>query len=123
VRYQRRSLLIIVGLVVFSLACRPLVSQLQPTAEPTAVPVQPTAEVVEVVATSVPATVEATTPPMPTRVSASPTATPRPKGSGLEIINDTDQDIWYLYLSPTDHNEWGEDRLGGTSYPLANPLS
>jgi hypothetical protein len=92
-------------------------SQLQPTAEPTAVPVQPTAEVVEVVATSVPATVEATTPPMPTRVSASPTATPRPKGSGLEIINDTDQDIWYLYLSPTDHNEWGEDRLGGNIIP------
>jgi hypothetical protein len=116
-RYHRSSLIIIVGLVIFSLACRPLVSQLQPTAEPTLVPAQPTIEVVEVVATSAPATVEATTPPMPTRVSAAPTATPRPKGGGLEIINDTDQDIWYLYLSPTDHNEWGEDRLGGDIIP------
>ena len=116
-RYQRSSLLIIISLVVFSLACRPLLSQLQPTAEPTPAPAQPTVEVVVAEATATAETVQPTTPPMPTRVSTSPTATPRPKGSGLEIVNETDQDIWYLYLSPTDHNEWGEDRLGGDIIP------
>lgn len=106
---RRRSIVIIVLLVLFSLACRPLLSTPEPTSEPTLVPAEPTVEAAAAEATATPPNLEATTAP--------PTATPRLKGSGLEIINDTDQDIWYLYVSPTDHDEWGDDRLGGDIIP------
>jgi hypothetical protein len=32
--------------------------------------------------------------------------------SSLEVVNDTDDDIAYLYISPTDSDSWGEDWLG-----------
>ena len=30
----------------------------------------------------------------------------------VSIRNDTGFDIWYVYISPTDSDDWGEDRLG-----------
>jgi hypothetical protein len=111
-RYRRRLLYIIVSLIILSLACRPVVGTPEATPVPPVVPQQPTAAVVVALATATPRREQP-----PTATPARATATPRPKSSGLEIINDTDQDIWYLYLSPTDHNEWGDDWLGGDIIP------
>ena len=29
----------------------------------------------------------------------------------ITIINNTGNTIWYVYISPTTSNDWGEDRL------------
>ncbi len=76
----------------------------QPTATPLPTPVPPTA-------TPVPPT-----PVPPTEVPAGkPTAQPG-GGTGsvgaLDIVNETDLTICYVYISPTDAAEWGDDRLG-----------
>ena len=34
-----------------------------------------------------------------------------PQGATLEITNDAGTDAWYVYLSPSDADEWGEDWL------------
>lgn len=87
-------------LTVVNLACGP--SDVTPTQEPQPTKEQaPTEEVVE-----------------PTRVNPTPepTSTPVPKteatGGGLEIVNQSGNDIWYIYLSPSKADEWGEDWLG-----------
>jgi len=62
---------------------------------------------------------------------------PDDEGSGVEtdcgytqdisIRNDTGFDIWYVYISPTDSDDWGEDRLGdevimdGDSFTICMP--
>lgn len=47
---------------------------------------------------------------MPTNT---PQPTPAPEGATIEITNDSDVDVWYVYLSPADASEWGDDWLGG----------
>ncbi len=40
------------------------------------------------------------------------TPTPAPEGASLEITNDSGVDVWYVYLSPSKSDDWGEDWLG-----------
>jgi hypothetical protein len=30
----------------------------------------------------------------------------------FELINNSSQDVWYLYVSPSSNQDWGEDILG-----------
>ncbi|MGC9348200.1 MAG: hypothetical protein ACP5JG_08700 [Anaerolineae bacterium] len=108
--HQRRRLLVLAALLLLlSLAC----NAIQPaTEEPTPVPPTATAQPVEPPPTKVPPT-EAS----PTGTPA-PTPEPAPRGSTIEIINESDKEIWYLFISPTDAEEWGQDRLGSeTIFP------
>jgi len=76
-------------LVVATLACGG--SQLEPASAP-----QPT-----------------TVPPTTAPTTASPTSVPTVVSTvTLEIINDSGTDIWYVYLSPSTSDQWGNDRLG-----------
>lgn len=36
----------------------------------------------------------------------------------LEVVNAIDEDIWYIYISPSDSASWGEDWLGGDILPV-----
>ncbi|MDY7080119.1 MAG: hypothetical protein SXV54_24830 [Chloroflexota bacterium] len=49
----------------------------------------------------------------PTAVPPTPAPTVAPAAT-LEIINDSGADIWYVYLSPSSSDEWGDDQLGDT---------
>jgi len=86
-------------LILVNLACGP--SDVKPTQEPQPTKEQAPTEEIE-----------------PTRADPTPepTSTPVPKaeaaGEGLEIANQSGADIWYVYLSPSKAEEWGEDRLG-----------
>jgi hypothetical protein len=40
------------------------------------------------------------------------TSTPASQGATLEIINDSGAELWYVYLSPSQADQWGEDWLG-----------
>jgi len=40
-----------------------------------------------------------------------PADTPAPQGASLEITNDSGIDVWYIYLSPSKSDQWGEDWL------------
>ena len=84
-------------LILAILACGPVSPTSVPTVEPTAVP-QPTARPTEV--------------SVPTKVP--PTAAPATGGAAatLTVINDTDTEIWYVYISPSDSSDWGDDWLG-----------
>jgi hypothetical protein len=86
-RNVRWILLAIAVLVIVTLACGP--SGETPTAE-----VPPTAEV------------EPTLPPADTPM-------PVPSGAMLEIINNSGTDVWYVYMSPSEADQWGEDWLEG----------
>jgi serine protease Do len=35
----------------------------------------------------------------------------------LEVVNDMSQDIWYIYISPSNSDSWGEDWLGDDTLP------
>ncbi len=48
---------------------------------------------------------------MPTNT---PKSSPEPEGATLEITNNSDVDVWYVYLSPADASDWGDDWLGGS---------
>ncbi len=102
---RTRRVCLIIGLLVFSLACG--LGQSTPEVQPT-----------PVLETPVPPPTE-TPPPPDTAVPAvtTPTFTPRPKGTVLEVINDSGRDIWYLFVSPTESDAWGDDRLGGDIVP------
>ena len=47
-----------------------------------------------------------------------------PRGASVKVINQSSWDIYSLYLSPTDNEEWGPDQLGeqaiasGTTFTL-----
>lgn len=86
-------------LTVVNLACGP--SDVTPSLEP-----QPTKEQ---------APTEEITEPTQVNPTPEPTSTPVPKteanDGGLEIINQSGADIWYVYLSPSKADEWGEDWL------------
>jgi len=53
------------------------------------------------------------------------TPTPAPQGATLEITNDSGIDVWYVYLSPSKADQWGEDWMGdqvirdGETYSIA----
>ncbi len=99
---RRSTQLVVALLMILSLACS--LAQGTPAPTETVAPPPPT---------QTPTPVVADTPPTSTpRPTERPTETLAPKGSGLQIINATDRDIWYLFLSPTDATEWGEDQLG-----------
>jgi hypothetical protein len=86
-------------LILVNLACGP--SDATPTQEP-----WPTKEP------------EQTEQVEPTRAEPTPepTSTPVPEaeatGGVLEVVNRSGTDIWYVYLSPSKADEWGEDWLG-----------
>lgn len=46
---------------------------------------------------------------MPTNTSA---PEPETEGATLEISNESGIDVWYVYISPADADEWGDDWLG-----------
>jgi hypothetical protein len=92
-----RSVLIATAvLVAVTLACGGA-SEETPTPEPpTPTPVQeeqPTPEE------------EPTVPPVDT-------PEPEPEGTSLEITNESGMDVWYIQLSPTKAETWGDDWLG-----------
>jgi hypothetical protein len=95
---------IAIFLLILSLAC----NAIQGTSEaPTPAPPTPTtqpADTPEATATEAPPTV-------------APTPEPVQSGFSIEITNTSDQEIWYLYLSPSDAEEWGEDWLGDKVIP------
>ncbi len=62
-----------------------------------------------------PTVVEEEAPPtvMPTNTSApEPETETETEGATLEISNDSGIDVWYVYLSLADADEWGDDWLG-----------
>jgi len=109
-RHGSLILLAVVLLVLSSLACSvpggqtptetiPLV---EPTAAPTAVPT--------LLPTQVPPTEPPPAPTVPVPTKAAPVE-PVAEGATLEIINESDVEIWYVYLSPSKSDSWGEDWL------------
>jgi hypothetical protein len=90
-------------LTLVNLACSP--SDLMPTQEPEPTKEQAPTEAVE------PTRAEPTPEPTP---EATPTPVPEVEtdGKGLQVVNQSGADIWYVYLSPSKAEEWGEDRLG-----------
>lgn len=82
------------------LACGQVSPTPAPTVKPTAVP-QPTAKPTE----------KPTEEVSPTAV---PTKTSETGGANatLTVINDTNTEIWYVYISPSDSDDWGDDWLG-----------
>jgi len=46
-----------------------------------------------------------------------PTNTPEPdpeiEGASIEVTNLSGTDVWYVFISPSDAEDWGEDWLGG----------
>ncbi len=109
---RRLSLLVVVSaLALASLAC--LGSGQPPTATPLPpTPVPPT----EVPPTPVPPTAE----PQPAQPAAAQAGT-------LDIVNQSNSTICYVYVSPTTSAEWGDDQLGagnvvapGTTFTITN---
>ncbi|MCP4537646.1 MAG: hypothetical protein GY832_10900 [Chloroflexi bacterium] len=49
---------------------------------------------------------------MPTNTPKAPPPTDVPEGASIEITNESGRDIWYVYLSPSKTDGWGEDWLG-----------
>jgi len=107
-------ILAVVILILSSLACSVPGGQ-TPTedvslAEPTAVPtVEPTAVPTQVSPTEPPPTQPAPTEPAPTKPAPEPSVA---EGASLEIINESGVDIWYVYISPSKSDSWGDDWLG-----------
>ncbi len=101
-----KALWLVISLMLLSLACSLFGGK--PTPEPTNTPAP-----VVATATSKPEAPPATSTPKPTEL---PTATAA-KGTELQVINSSGTDIWYLFVSPSDANEWGDDQLGGDTIP------
>ncbi len=103
-RHTRTIWVAVAMVAVAALACGPTTTTPSP-APPTAAP--PTV--------SQP---EPTAPPAPTAVPEI--------GTSLTIINDSQSEIWYVYISPSDAEQWGDDWLGGAvirpgeAYTIAN---
>lgn len=108
---RRVALLVLAALIAASLACGS-----SNTTPPTAVPVQQ----------EQPAQVEQPTQAPPTQAPQTDNndAAPQPpetdvrknsdvgSGSTLDVVNNTDLTVCYLYISPTDSDQWGSDWLG-----------
>ena len=63
----------------------------------------------------------------PVEATEAPTDEPKASGPSLDIINDSEISVCYVYLSPTKSDEWGEDQLGeenmidgGESFTITN---
>ena len=118
---RRWTVLVVAFLMIISLACNafrgtptPAPTTVAPTeaAKPTEEP-QPTATP-EPTATSEPeptATTEPTAVPEPTEV-------PPEEGFELEIYNESGREIWYIFISPSDADEWGDDWLQDDIIPV-----
>jgi hypothetical protein len=92
-KHIRFTFLAIAILLLAGLACGPQESTPSPEA------IEPTVEQLED-PTSEPAT-------------AIPTPTPEPQGSSIEISNESGTDVYYIYLSPSQADKWGDDWLQG----------
>lgn len=118
---RRGILALIVILSLLALACNAMGGGGDATPDPTSVP--PTKTEPTAVPTEAPTnTPEATKAPEPT-ATPQPTATKAPveppaDGASIEIINQSDQEIWYVYISPSDADDWGEDLLESTTIPV-----
>ncbi|MHB1317644.1 MAG: hypothetical protein ACYCYF_03395 [Anaerolineae bacterium] len=109
---RSKTLCLLIVLTLLSLGCALIEGTPTPTDTPPAPP--PTA-------TDQPEAPSATSTARPTaRPTALPTATTVPKGTELTIINDAGVDIWYLFVSPSDAEDWGDDRLGGDTIPAGD---
>lgn len=58
-------------------------------------------------------------PPTPRPTQVRPTATPEAEAGpvSLEVVNDSGEDIWAIYISPSDSSQWGDNWLGGDRLP------
>ncbi|HQE93190.1 MAG TPA: hypothetical protein PLH19_05375 [Anaerolineae bacterium] len=113
---KRLIMVIVAFLMVLSLACN--AGRTTTTPAPTEVP--PTKTEPTKTPTTEP-TARPTATPAPTKTpapadTAAPTATEE-EGATIEIINNSGTDIWYVYISPTDSEDWGDDWLGGDVIP------
>ncbi len=106
---KRWTILIVVLLVITSLAC----NAVRVTPRPATVVPTEAAQSAE--------NVEPTATPRPT-ATPKPTSTPKPEatseptevsedGFQLEIVNESGRDIWYIYISESDTENWGDDWL------------
>ena len=110
---KRWIVLMVTFLMIVSLACNAFRGTPTPapaTVAPTEAP-KPTAEP-KPTATPEP---EPTATPEPTTTSE-PTAVPEPtevveEGFELEIFNESGREIWYIFISPSDADDWGDDWL------------
>jgi len=116
---KRGRIGLIVVLVLFSLACTALsgtpTSTPVPTAAPTETPLPtdtplPTATPEPTAIPESTATPEPTATPKPAQ-PAEPIDVPEVEGASIEVINASGRDIWYIYISPSDADDWGEDKL------------
>jgi len=96
------------ALLAANLAC------ISPGGTPTPVPptAEPLATVEPIANPTEPPTVAPTEPPTETPPTAEPIGDTQSGSISLEVINQSDRDIWYVYVSPAKSDEWGEDRLG-----------
>ncbi len=110
-RPARIILLTVSVLVLASLACGPFGGS--PTAEVTpADEVKPTFPPTRTPAPKVVATPESSPPAKAVATPEStPDSVPEPAGATLEITNESNANVWYVYVSPADSDEWGEDWL------------
>jgi hypothetical protein len=73
--------------------------------------VEPTEEPPTAAPTDAPATAVPTEPPV-----VEPTATlapvPKPEQASLALTNQSETELWYVYISPAKAEDWGEDWLG-----------
>lgn len=59
-----------------------------------------------------PPTSEAPPTMMPTNTPKSAPPTEAPEGASIEITNESGEAIWYVYLSSSKSDDWGEDWMG-----------
>jgi len=97
--------LIVTFLMIVSLACNAF--RVTPAADP--VTVAPTEAVPPMEAPESTATPEPTATPVPADVPV--------EGFELEIINESGWDIWYVYISLSDADSWGDDWLEADVIP------
>ena len=49
---------------------------------------------------------------MPTNAPRPETPTEAPEGASIEITNESGKEVWHVYLSPSETDDWGGDWLG-----------
>lgn len=54
---------------------------------------------------------------MPTNTPEAPPSTEVPEGASIEITNESGIDVWYVYISPSKADDWGEDWLDDVIIP------
>ena len=116
---RRGFVAIIVLLALLVLACN-VVGNKTPVPETTEAPpptkVEPTAAPTDTPAPTATPEPAATSTPEPTATLAT-VKPPAGDGATLEIINQSGQEIWYIYISLSDEDAWGDDLLGDDTIP------